>query len=729
MQKRKALDSGFESEEKKQMTEKEEHTVNIVDAMQPDSKSMDHSADPSIIAPNTNKEDAKDNNNCTSVHPIDISVAIKKENILISTGAHPEIKHDMVTVIDSNLTEHTVNIVDAMQPDSKLDMAMDHSADPSIIAPNTNKEDAKGNNNCTSVHPIDISVTIKKENILISTGAHPEIKHDMVTVIDSNSTEVKTTSSDQIKCVRHNGGTKFINISLDKDIPISSLQDIQGHNSADGLALPSNEGRDVTNKSQCKESFNDKPEPLVSKVESYVSRTADAVQTQVFEEKEPDKDSTLVHEDSSDATLQAMGDSIAVNSGNGSVPEEVQKSMNKEVEHSIHEQDGSKDAWALLNEDLTDESYKVPEASGISAEGNLKALSSPIRGVIHDISSVAEPNEKTVSSLCKKEEVNFSFQTEKKFHSDESSDNHSEKVCSGVESNNTLPGICKKDDLNATSSCDVKVISNNPRNEAKSLSIRQSIESSCISDPINFQDKEIEAVLLQPERNLASRTRKKLIVLDLNGLLADFVLDNRNVHKAPKKVGGKAVFKRPFCDDFLKYCFETFEIGVWSSRRKYNVDGALDYIMGDNRHKLLFCWDQSHCTYTGFKTRENVHKPLVLKELKKLWLKEESDLPWEKGDYSPSNTLLVDDSPYKALCNPPNTGIFPYPYHFDDENDTSLGPGGDLRIYLERLSEANDVQLYVQENPFGQPAITKNDSSWEFYLQIIEKVEQPLAPA
>jgi hypothetical protein len=57
----------------------------------------------------------------------------------------------------------------------------------------------------------------------------------------------------------------------------------------------------------------------------------------------------------------------------------------------------------------------------------------------------------------------------------------------------------------------------------------------------------------------------------------------------------------------------------------------------------------SKCTFTGHKTLENMHKPLVLKELRN---KEDPDLPWEEGDYSASNTLLVDDSPYKALRNP-----------------------------------------------------------------------------
>lgn len=68
--------------------------------------------------------------------------------------------------------------------------------------------------------------------------------------------------------------------------------------------------------------------------------------------------------------------------------------------------------------------------------------------------------------------------------------------------------------------------------------------------------------------------------------------------------------------------------------------------------EIVFVQDQSHCTMTGFNTLENRQKPLVLKELRKLWEKHERDLPWESGDYNESNTLMLDDSPYKALRNP-----------------------------------------------------------------------------
>lgn len=65
-------------------------------------------------------------------------------------------------------------------------------------------------------------------------------------------------------------------------------------------------------------------------------------------------------------------------------------------------------------------------------------------------------------------------------------------------------------------------------------------------------------------------------------------------------------------------------------------------------YAAIFMQDQMKCTRTGYNTIEDRKKPLVLKEL---------DLLWKRGRYSPSNTLLVDDSPYKAICNPVSLNV------------------------------------------------------------------------
>ncbi|KAE8649334.1 hypothetical protein Csa_014436 [Cucumis sativus] len=215
--------------------------------------------------------------------------------------------------------------------------------------------------------------------------------------------------------------------------------------------------------------------------------------------------------------------------------------------------------------------------------------------------------------------------------------------------------------------------------------------------------------------------RKKLLVLDINGVLVDIVSPPPKERKADISIARHAVFRRPFYLDFMKFCFERFEIGIWSSRNRKNVSRMVDYLLGDMKHKLLFCWDLSHCAASKFKTLENKHKRVVFKQLRRLWEKQDPNLPWKEGEYNESNTLLLDDSPYKSLLNPAHSAVFPYSYTFLDEaKDTSLGTSGDLRIYLEGLAEAENVQKYVGQNPFGQSPISEGSASWDFYHMVLD---------
>ncbi|XLV00004.1 hypothetical protein S245_014343 [Arachis hypogaea] len=254
--------------------------------------------------------------------------------------------------------------------------------------------------------------------------------------------------------------------------------------------------------------------------------------------------------------------------------------------------------------------------------------------------------------------------------------------------------------------------------------------------------------------------KKKLLVLDINGLLADIVSPPPEGLKPDTIIARRAIFKRPFYLEFLNFCFDKFEVAVWSSRTKYpspiltfnfhllfaasqcnvnlcgyydfcreNTDMVIDYLMGSMKHKLLFCWDASHCTKTTFKTVENKHKPVVFKDMRKIWEKHDPSLPWEKGYYNESNTLLLDDSPYKALLNPPQNSVFPHTFSFQDRSDNSLGmlvcainvfgDGGDVRKYLDGLANAESMNKYVEEHPFGQQPITKTSPSWNYYHNVV----------
>lgn len=52
------------------------------------------------------------------------------------------------------------------------------------------------------------------------------------------------------------------------------------------------------------------------------------------------------------------------------------------------------------------------------------------------------------------------------------------------------------------------------------------------------------------------------------------------------------------------------------------------------------------------------------------------------------------------------------------------GNGGDLRLHMEKLVEAENVQDFIKKNPFGQEAITEASESWDFYRQAIGNVRE-----
>ena len=50
------------------------------------------------------------------------------------------------------------------------------------------------------------------------------------------------------------------------------------------------------------------------------------------------------------------------------------------------------------------------------------------------------------------------------------------------------------------------------------------------------------------------------------------------------------------------------------------------------------------------------------------------------------------------------------------------GPGGDLRVYLEGLAAAENIQEFIEQRPFGQSPITESSASWPFYLRVLSTV-------
>ncbi|KAB2606770.1 ubiquitin-like domain-containing CTD phosphatase 1 [Pyrus ussuriensis x Pyrus communis] len=132
-----------------------------------------------------------------------------------------------------------------------------------------------------------------------------------------------------------------------------------------------------------------------------------------------------------------------------------------------------------------------------------------------------------------------------------------------------------------------------------------------------------------------------------------------------------------------------------SSCGEKNVDGVLDCIMGKLRRRLAFVWDQHECTDSGLKSLENKNKPLFFKELDKVW-------SYFSGKYSESDTLSIDDKPYKALLNPPNTGIFFFFFFFSNNRKKKKGPNldGSVAVCNNVMAVSRMCLCFLSANPF-----------------------------
>ena len=205
------------------------------------------------------------------------------------------------------------------------------------------------------------------------------------------------------------------------------------------------------------------------------------------------------------------------------------------------------------------------------------------------------------------------------------------------------------------------------------------------------------------------RAAKKLLVLDVNGLLLQRVRGPvpTGVKRRPDAtLRGVKVFERPNMKPFVHWCLNHFDVAVWSSAKRENVELLASFVFGTNfREKTAFVWNQDQCSDTGLMHPQDRHKPVVLKELSLVW-----QHPHLNRTFDRSNTLLIDDSPYKACMNPPHTAIHPPAWTCDMDDDEMLLPGSTLTDFLKGLASAPHVPDYVaRRDPFNATTSLEQD--------------------
>ena len=173
-------------------------------------------------------------------------------------------------------------------------------------------------------------------------------------------------------------------------------------------------------------------------------------------------------------------------------------------------------------------------------------------------------------------------------------------------------------------------------------------------------------------------TEKKLLILDLDETLI-YATEEKLDREPDFIVGQYFVYKRPFVELFLKFCFENFEVAVWTTATKSYAEEILKEILKDNQ-TLKFLWTRERCTL-AFDEEEREH--FFVKRMSKI----------RRRGYNLNAVIVVDDSPNvwkDSYGNLVRVNKFE-----GDENDDELKF---LPTYLEKLLDVTNIRKFEKRN-------------------------------
>lgn len=174
--------------------------------------------------------------------------------------------------------------------------------------------------------------------------------------------------------------------------------------------------------------------------------------------------------------------------------------------------------------------------------------------------------------------------------------------------------------------------------------------------------------------------KSRLLVLDLNGIFTHRTYDKRKEidDVTATRLGNFMVWSRPHTHEFFTFIFEHFEVGIWSSVTRQNIEPLAKLVFGKFFNDLLFIADQEFCQAIP-SDDHGAAKPIFLKNLDDLWV----SFP----QFNRFNTLIVDDSDEKMVNNPVECHFNPGTWKgLMSDHDLSAKNG---RIYAHVLNYVN----------------------------------------
>lgn len=128
----------------------------------------------------------------------------------------------------------------------------------------------------------------------------------------------------------------------------------------------------------------------------------------------------------------------------------------------------------------------------------------------------------------------------------------------------------------------------------------------------------------------------KLIILDLDETLIH-ATESALEREADFRTELYHVYKRPYVDEFLYFCFQYFKVGVWTTAGRYFAQDVIKNIFLI-AYPLEFVWSFQRCTRIY---DSDLMQPYYIKNLKKL----------KRKGYCLEKIIMIDDTPQKLERN------------------------------------------------------------------------------
>lgn len=163
------------------------------------------------------------------------------------------------------------------------------------------------------------------------------------------------------------------------------------------------------------------------------------------------------------------------------------------------------------------------------------------------------------------------------------------------------------------------------------------------------------------------------------------------------------VYKRPHVDEFLNFCLDRFDVGIWTAAREIYAKIVVDMLFKDR--KPVFIYSRKRCTPV-FKNICTIiddqiverREIVLIKNLSKAWKRK-----FTGKRYLRQSTLIVDDKSYTFERNYGNAiQVIPW---YGNAKDTELYI---LMMYLKLIYKFNGIWRTIDKRNWKEIFIKKN---------------------